>query len=332
MRYPGIEHGYDVLTILHQYFITDHLGNTRATIDTDGTLSGQADYLPYGKIFWENGVNYWKNRYLWTGKELLTTIFDGTVYDSGARFLFTDGSFASIDPYAEKYPWISPYAYCAGNPINLADPDGNIIETLLDVASLVDGVRSFVSNVKQGNTGAAIVDGIGIVFDAAAVITPFMPGGASMGIKAVRALDKGADAVKAADRAGDVAKVANRADDLSSAAKGSSKVKTYQTYTKTNKETGEVYVGRTSGTGTPEENVKRRDKNHHMNKKGFGEAVLDKSSLNPDAIRGQEQYMIDLHGGAKSQGGTSGNAINGVSPKNPKKLQYDAARRKEFGN
>ena len=49
--YPGIEHGYDVLTILHQYFITDHLGNTRATIDTDGTLSGQADYLPYGKIF-----------------------------------------------------------------------------------------------------------------------------------------------------------------------------------------------------------------------------------------------------------------------------------------
>lgn len=206
MRYPGIEHGYDVLTILHQYFITDHLGNTRATIDTDGTLSGQADYLPYGRIFWENGVNYWKNRYLWTGKELLTTIFDGTVYDSGARFLFTDGSFASIDPYAEKYPWISPYAYCAGDPINLTDPDGNIIETLLDVASLVDGVRSFVSNVKQGNTGAAIVDGIGIVFDAAAVITPFMPGGASMGIKAVRALDKGADAVKAADRAGDVAK------------------------------------------------------------------------------------------------------------------------------
>lgn len=206
MRYPGIEHGYDVLTILHQYFITDHLGNTRATIDTDGTLSGQADYLPYGKIFWENGVNYWKNRYLWTGKELLTTIFDGTVYDSGARFLFLDGSFASIDPYAEKYPWISPYAYCAGDPINLTDPDGNIIETLLDVASLVDGVRSFVSNVKQGNTGAAIVDGIGIVFDAAAVITPFMPGGASAGIRAVRALDKGADAIKAADRAGDVGK------------------------------------------------------------------------------------------------------------------------------
>lgn len=37
-----------------------------------------------------------------------------------------------------------------------------------------------------------------------------------------------------------------------------------------------------------------------------------------DAIRGREQQLIDMHGGAKSQGGTSGNAINGISPNNPK--------------
>ena len=44
---------------------------------------------------------------------------------------------------------------------------------------------------------------------------------------------------------------------------GGTGLRTYQTYTKTNPKTGKVYSGRTSGTGTPAENV-RRDANHHM--------------------------------------------------------------------
>ena len=60
--------------------------------------------------------------------------------------------------------------------------------------------------------------------------------------------------------------------------------KTYQTYTKTNPDTEEVYSGRTSGTGTPEANVLKRDLNHHMNNKGCGPAVLDKTSTSKNAI------------------------------------------------
>jgi len=30
----------------------------------------------------------------------------------------------SVDPMADKYPGISPYAYCAWNPVKLVDPDG----------------------------------------------------------------------------------------------------------------------------------------------------------------------------------------------------------------
>ncbi len=61
------------------------------------------------------------------------------------------------------------------------------------------------------------------------------------------------------------------------------------------------------------------------------QAQLDKSTSNPDAARGREQDMIDRHGGPQSQGGTSGNKINGVSPKNKKREQYRDAARKEFG-
>jgi len=32
--------------------------------------------------------------------------------------------FLTMDPLAEKYPWISPYAYCLNNPIKYIDPDG----------------------------------------------------------------------------------------------------------------------------------------------------------------------------------------------------------------
>ncbi len=107
--------------------------------------------------------------------------------------------------------------------------------------------------------------------------------------------------------------------------------KTYQTYTKKHPETGEVYSGRASGTGTPQQNIKKRDSGHHMNAEGYGPAQLDKSSPNPDAIRGREQQLIDANGGAKSQGGTSGNQINGISPRNKQKREkYLDAAEKEF--
>ena len=34
----------------------------------------------------------------------------------------------SVDPMSDKYPSISPYAYCAWNPIKFVDPDGCMID------------------------------------------------------------------------------------------------------------------------------------------------------------------------------------------------------------
>ncbi len=177
----------------------------------------KADYLPYGGLISGSGLNVAENDYLWTGKELQHQLFDTPAYDSSARLLFTNGLFASLDPLAEKYPGISPYAYCAGNPISRIDKSGNCFETAFDVVSLVADVHSFVSNIKEGNVGGAIVDGIGTVFDAAAVFLPIVPAVAGHSIKAIRALDKGTDALKAADRVVDGAKAADRTGDVSKA-------------------------------------------------------------------------------------------------------------------
>ena len=46
----------------------------------------------------------------------------------GSRYYSSDLSiWLSVDPMASKYPSLSPYAYCADNPVKLVDPDGEEI-------------------------------------------------------------------------------------------------------------------------------------------------------------------------------------------------------------
>jgi RHS repeat-associated protein len=60
-------------------------------------------------------------------------VFTGKERDSetgysyfGARYMDHElmTMWLSVDPMADKYPSISPYAYCAWNPVKLVDPDG----------------------------------------------------------------------------------------------------------------------------------------------------------------------------------------------------------------
>ena len=49
---------------------------------------------------------------------------------SGARYMDHElmTMWLSVDPMADKYPSISPYAYCTWNPVKLVDPDGCMID------------------------------------------------------------------------------------------------------------------------------------------------------------------------------------------------------------
>ncbi|MCR5192894.1 MAG: RHS repeat-associated core domain-containing protein, partial [Bacteroidales bacterium] len=48
----------------------------------------------------------------------------------GARYMDHElmTMWLSVDPMADKYPSISPYAYCAWNPVKLVDPNGEEID------------------------------------------------------------------------------------------------------------------------------------------------------------------------------------------------------------
>ena len=107
----------------HNY-ITDHLGSTRVVLNNAGSVLERYDYYPYGEKIDISVANTGNTDYLYTGKESQNALFGINWYDSAARFQTTDGIFTSIDPLAEKYYHISPYAYCAGNPVRFADYDG----------------------------------------------------------------------------------------------------------------------------------------------------------------------------------------------------------------
>ena len=54
-------------------------------------------------------------------------------YYFGARYYNPDLSlWLSVDPMSDKYPSLSPYNYCAWNPLKIVDPDGNEIGDYYD--------------------------------------------------------------------------------------------------------------------------------------------------------------------------------------------------------
>ena len=107
---------------VYMFFLRDHLGSVRAVVSETGAVQQRNNYFPYGDLFPNTSIDSSANRYRYTGKESGDEI---GLYDFSARFLQTSlGRFTTIDPLAEQYPNISPYAYCNGNPVNYIDPDG----------------------------------------------------------------------------------------------------------------------------------------------------------------------------------------------------------------
>ncbi|MCP3139884.1 hypothetical protein LXT23_21405 [Pyxidicoccus sp. QH1ED-7-1] len=135
--------------------------------------------------------------------------------------------FLTPDPLFLEQPWrcvSSPvqcnlYGYAGGNPVSNVDPSGEALETLWDAASLTMGIASIAMWDEKTTTTDKVLDVIGVVADGVAVALPFIPGGASAGLKVLRAGDKAVDALKAADKAGDGAKLLNKTDEAADAAR-----------------------------------------------------------------------------------------------------------------
>ena len=118
------------------YTVADHLGSVRVVKDGSGVIRQRFDYYPYGTVsyVWTNSstTDSSEKRYRFGGKEIAgssltdlagTGAAPGASYlDFGARLYSPrTATWLSPDPLMEKYYGISPFVYCASNPVNRID-------------------------------------------------------------------------------------------------------------------------------------------------------------------------------------------------------------------
>ncbi|MBR2262204.1 MAG: hypothetical protein IJ916_10980 [Paludibacteraceae bacterium] len=126
---------------------TDHLGSTALVTDIDGEVTQHVAYIPYGEIFVEQRNGSWASPYLFNAKELDE---ETGLYYYGARYLDPTGTrWLSVDPLFEKYVGMTPYGYCAGNPVKLVDVDGR--------KPIYDEDGNFLGTDENGLQGDPIV-------------------------------------------------------------------------------------------------------------------------------------------------------------------------------
>jgi RHS repeat-associated protein len=177
-RINKTNNAYDI-----NYFITDHLGSTRVIVDANGTVKGQYNYYPFGKQWEDINLMANTNRYTFSGKEKQTVRnlgwldFMARMYANSEIPIFT-----TPDPLMEKYYSLSPYMYCAGNPVKFIDPDGRKIvlagttaerqAILTNLQKLTNDKLSMRSNgtviiVRMGseNSGKALTSGSELIRD-----------------------------------------------------------------------------------------------------------------------------------------------------------------------
>ena len=118
--------GYIASDTLH-YFIKDYQGNVRCVVRHDGAVKESNEYYPYGGIF---AVTASVQPYKYGSKEL-DRMHGLDLYDSEARWYDSLlGRTTTMDPLAEKYYSLSPYLWCAGNPVKNIDLHGDTVAVL----------------------------------------------------------------------------------------------------------------------------------------------------------------------------------------------------------
>ena len=139
---------------MYNYYRRDYQGNNREVWRAAYTSNNQVkatstiqrtQYYPSG-LPWREGLSPAVQPYKYNDKEFVEMHgFD--TYDYGARGYYpAAGRFMTIDPLCEKYYSISPYAYCANNPVNAIDPEGEDYWSTNDP----EKIRQFINSVGSG--------------------------------------------------------------------------------------------------------------------------------------------------------------------------------------
>jgi RHS repeat-associated protein len=136
------------------FYHPDHLGSAAWVTDSSGGAIQHLQYLPFGETHLDQRSTGWSTRYSFSAKEKDEE--SGYSY-FGARYYDSELSiWLSVDPMSDKYPSLTPYNYCAGNPMILVDPNGEDIWTIQEDGTINRQTDKKIDRIdvidKDGNT------------------------------------------------------------------------------------------------------------------------------------------------------------------------------------
>nr|WP_280671177.1 RHS repeat-associated core domain-containing protein [Dysgonomonas sp. PH5-37] len=110
--------------------------------DASGEVVQKTDYFPFGQpiqvLSRDEGVHPYK-----FGDKEYDTMHGLNLYDFHARqYDPILGRFTSVDPHADSYYSISPYAYCGNNPLRFIDPTGMDIYFVNEDGKMILGLKN----------------------------------------------------------------------------------------------------------------------------------------------------------------------------------------------
>ena len=276
-----------------KYFVKDHLGSVRTTVNRDGNVLGYDDYYPFGLAMTGRSSNSANpnDDYKYIGEELddeaglnLMNLNARTYDPITARFLQIDPLF---DHPAQM--GLSPYNYAWNNPMNLSDPTGECPLCIAIAGAVWVGVEIGLAAYDIYDVVTTLSDENAtttqkVVSVSGATAGMLLPGGG------YSATD---DIVEGAVKYGD--EIVEAAGDVT-------------VYLSKNADDAVQYVGITN-------DLARRGATH-LREKGIQIDELV-SGLTRDDARAVEQALIEIHGLGKD-GGTLLNKINSIAESNPK--------------
>ena len=122
------------------FYHPEHLGSSSLITDGTGALTQHIQYVPFGEVFVEERTNSRSTPYKFNGKELDE---ETGLYYYHARYYDPRLSvWLSVDPLAEKKPWMTSYHYCSNNPVMRIDPDGR--------DDIFDDTGAFITRINNG--------------------------------------------------------------------------------------------------------------------------------------------------------------------------------------
>ncbi|MDH6310682.1 RHS repeat-associated protein [Dysgonomonas sp. PFB1-18] len=141
----------------YYFFQNDHLGNVRMVLDQDAGIIQRKYYYPFGAGYPEGARDNAKQPYKYNGKEL-DQMHRLDWYDYSARhYDLALGRFTTVDPLAEKYYSISPYAYVMNNPLKYIDPDGRKIRIANNLAGAMENVAKIAATTFGGQIMSRLI-------------------------------------------------------------------------------------------------------------------------------------------------------------------------------